>query len=385
MTESIIFNLPEEVRPEHIEKYVVPMRDDGSIHLDKIRFRAFENAESQIPQWTLRSSPWDNPPWSGNLGEDCISVWSETLNLFMAYTGDSPDPYLITSPDGITWTGNSENFGFNDWSGYFGQIGLDNLTPLAIIPNQNSIWTSPDSFGWTQVTIPGTGTGGFSPRCSAYSPSLGLWAIGQHRLGGSEYAIVTSTDGTTFTNQTTPWDAPIGFSGNQIYVAQICWSEDLDLFVAVGANDNDSTSVLVSADAVTWTSHSSPSDMLRNATDVMWMPTLGKFIATCFGFGSGTIAASSDGTTWTALTDPFGEDGCCAIEAGGKLYVGGLNSSSTLGVFVSSDGGSTFVDTICPLNSVASLAYSPSLNMLVAFGQFPSADDTGPQIATMFL
>lgn len=47
MADNILFNIPEEVRPEHIEKYVVPVRSDGSLHLDHIRFRAFQGAETE--------------------------------------------------------------------------------------------------------------------------------------------------------------------------------------------------------------------------------------------------------------------------------------------------------------------------------------------------
>lgn len=40
--ETTIFTLPEEVRPEYTETYVVPLEDDGSIHLENIHFRAFQ-------------------------------------------------------------------------------------------------------------------------------------------------------------------------------------------------------------------------------------------------------------------------------------------------------------------------------------------------------
>lgn len=48
MAESIIYNLPEEVRPEHIEKYIVPVNDDGSLHLDGIHFRANSGSEGVL-------------------------------------------------------------------------------------------------------------------------------------------------------------------------------------------------------------------------------------------------------------------------------------------------------------------------------------------------
>jgi hypothetical protein len=39
---TVIFTLPEEVRPEYIETYIIALEDDGSIHLEGIHFRAFE-------------------------------------------------------------------------------------------------------------------------------------------------------------------------------------------------------------------------------------------------------------------------------------------------------------------------------------------------------
>jgi hypothetical protein len=79
MTESIIFNLPEEVRPEHIEKYVVPMRDDGSLHLDKIRFRAFQAKEEISPTkfalgWGAAYKVGSTIPAGGRVRVDYSSV-----------------------------------------------------------------------------------------------------------------------------------------------------------------------------------------------------------------------------------------------------------------------------------------------------------------------
>lgn len=53
MAESIIYTLPEEVRPEHIERYVVPLHDDGSLHLDNIHFRAHQGEETILPNGYL--------------------------------------------------------------------------------------------------------------------------------------------------------------------------------------------------------------------------------------------------------------------------------------------------------------------------------------------
>lgn len=48
MTDNIIYNLPEEVRPEYIQLYATPVRDDGSVYLDSIRFRAHQGEEVQL-------------------------------------------------------------------------------------------------------------------------------------------------------------------------------------------------------------------------------------------------------------------------------------------------------------------------------------------------
>lgn len=40
--DTVIFTLPEEVRPEYTETFIIAKENDESIHLENIRFRAFE-------------------------------------------------------------------------------------------------------------------------------------------------------------------------------------------------------------------------------------------------------------------------------------------------------------------------------------------------------
>jgi hypothetical protein len=70
MTESIIFVLPEEVRPELTEKFVVPVNADGSLHLDIIRFRAYEGLPPDPAYLAIYGDRYNGLPGLFNIFSD---------------------------------------------------------------------------------------------------------------------------------------------------------------------------------------------------------------------------------------------------------------------------------------------------------------------------
>ena len=107
-----------------------------------------------------------------------------------------------------------------------------------------------------------------------YSPELDLFVA----IGNS--VCMTSQNGAAWTSQTIP-------SGT--YNA-VVWSSDLSLFVAVGTNV-----CATSPDGVAWTTRTIP---LGTYTAITWSDTLNLFVAV-----SDRIVTSSNGITWNAVND----------------------------------------------------------------------------------
>jgi hypothetical protein len=118
-----------------------------------------------------------------------------------------------------------------------------------------------------------------------WSPELGLFAA-------VSTSIMTSTNGTTWTNRTAP-------SAN--VWRGICWSPELGLFAAV-SETGGTDRIMTSPNGVTWTARTSPNAGLW---DVCWSPELGLFCAVSDSETNGRRAVTSpDGVTWTTqLTD----------------------------------------------------------------------------------
>lgn len=45
---TVIWNLPEEVRPEYEEAYVCPLDEDGNVDLSALRFRAYQEGDMEV-------------------------------------------------------------------------------------------------------------------------------------------------------------------------------------------------------------------------------------------------------------------------------------------------------------------------------------------------
>ena len=99
---------------------------------------------------------------------------------------------------------------------------------------------------------------------------------------GSKTYIVTSTDGITWTKQTSPFSNEL----RAIVYAN-------GMFVAVGASGN----IVTSTDGITWTKQTSP------VSEYFYTITYGKGMFIVAG-SSGTIVTSTDGITWTKQTSP---------------------------------------------------------------------------------
>ena len=238
--------------------------------------------------WTSATTvPTNLLVWSG-------ITWSPALGLFCA-VGFNPSysSKAMTSPDGLTWTiRNVPNN--NRWVRVVWSAELSLFCAVSYL-NQGGggtttgVMTSPDGITWTGRTT----TAAWYLERIAWSPSLGLFCAVSSLIGNY---IVTSPDGITWTSRTVP-------SGT-VNINGIAWSAPLGLFCIVGASGYVGTS----PDGITWTTGSSGNSWLWK--DICWSNSMSKFIAvgqsTPPGVGVIFYSAmySTDGITWVNTVTP---------------------------------------------------------------------------------
>jgi hypothetical protein len=206
-------------------------------------------------------------------------AWSGTQ--FVAVGGaDGTDAYIITSPDGVTWTEqiNPKNTALYAvaWSGtQFVAVGFSDGADAYIV-------TSPDGITWTERSNPGIILYGI-----AWS---GTQFVAVGFADGTDACIITSSDGITWTERSNP---------KSITLRAVTWGSSQ--FVAVGSADGTDAYIITSPDGVTWTEQNNPKNI--TLTGVAWNGTY--FVAV--GSTDGTdayIITSPDGVTWTEQNNP---------------------------------------------------------------------------------
>lgn len=207
-----------------------------------------------------------------------VIIWSQRLGLFVVL-GASNTGY--TSPDGEVWTSCTVNT-----SGAL-LYGLVDAEALGLLVASGNGWvvTSPDGITWTAQI-----SGSFAPSVSrqglAWSPSLGLLVA----VGVGSPRVATSIDGISWTNRTAlsrPWAPVIWVDELELFVAcasgfmmrssdgitwtdfavpagswrSMAWSPKLGLLMVVAASTAPGIMV-TSVDAINWNSHAIPSGSL---------------------------------------------------------------------------------------------------------------------------
>jgi len=229
-------------------------------------------------------------------------------NGLFVYGAD--DGIIETSPDGITWTPRTSNFGTSN----INAVGFGDGLFVAGGTFSNTLITSPDGITWT------TRTSGTSSQVIEVN-----FTNGDYFAMGDNGMLITSPNGITWTSI----DASFGSTqtdglafGNGIYVFvgrsnlghNISTSTDLtnwttrsvlsntdllnvqfadNLFVATG----DGGLIGTSTDGINWTSHTNP--LTTNIKGLTYSDDLGLW----FAVGqTGEVATSTDAITWTLLT-----------------------------------------------------------------------------------
>lgn len=261
--------------------------------------------------WTLRSTGLSNA-WTS-------VTWAPELGLYVSVArAESGNSQVMTSPDGINWTGRAsataEHWYSVTWSPELGLLVAVSGITTAAFP---TAMTSPDGVNWTTRNIP------FRSSCFSvtWSAELGIFVAA---CSGNTVSFMTSTNGINWVG------SPAALDGWR----SVVWSADLGLFVSVGVNGSGGK-VVSSPDGTTWTNRTS--DPGKTWEAVTWSPERGLFV----GVGSSAdfaVLYSSNGIDWwTEAAQPGGwRSVCWSPDAG--LFVAVSTSSAVAPHVMTSPG-----------------------------------------------
>lgn len=188
-----------------------------------------------------------------------------------------------------------------------------------------------------------------------WSPDLQLFVAVAGVSTGTTNRAMTSSNGITWTTRTTP---------NLPYTCVI-WASELNIFVATANPGTANTSnIVISSNGTTWTDQTTPNS---DYTAVCWSPELSLLVAVANGGSASRVSTSPNGTDWTART-PATANGwqsvCWSAELG--LFVAVSNTGTGDRIMTSTNGTSWTSRTSPADNDWESVCWSPDLGLFVA-------------------
>jgi hypothetical protein len=153
--------------------------------------------------------------------------------------------------------------------------------------------------------------------------AVGLMPFGSPTVLGG---IFTSPDGITWTARTHP-------KGSDLY--SITWSKDDRIFIAFGNSDGVDAYIITSPDGINWTERSNPKNAhLQGAAD--WNGSIVVAVGALESGGDTYMITSSDGINWVERATGITQ-GLFGIAWNGKVFVAvGANNGSTQPVIIRS-------------------------------------------------
>jgi hypothetical protein len=300
---------------------------------------SYASAEACVDTWTGRSIPSGYEYWES-------VCWSPELSIFVAvaYGGTR----VMTSEDGITWTGRSA-------SGSLKSVCWSPELSIFVAVGEDEVLTSPDGITWTYHSIPSGGYNNNYWQSVCWSPELSIF-VAVAEIGMN--VTMTSPDGITWTYRSAPQD---------MKWCSVCWSPELSIFVAAGLNTNYYIPVIMtSPDGITWTTRTVPGSLSNELRSVCWSPELSIFVAVADG-GTYSVITSPDGITWTARS---------ALAGSYENYWISVCWSPELSIFVvvafngtrvmTSPDGITWTGRSASSSHWNSVCWSPELSIFVA-------------------
>ena len=204
-----------------------------------------------------------------------------------------------------------------------------------------------NSTGWQSTTV-SPASNNWTSVC--WSSDLNLFVAVSNT--GYKNRVITSFDGTIWTIQESP---------NNNWTS-ICYSPELNLFVAV-ANSGTGNRVMTSNDSLTWISRTSAAD--NNWTSVCWASHLSLFVAVSNSGTGNRIMTSSDGINWAINNSPADNNWNSIIYIPELQLLVSVASSGTKRLMYSRDGTNWTLVTLSLNNSWTSVCWSSEYGILV--------------------
>lgn len=232
--------------------------------------------------WTAQAAP------DGTWNDVCYGA-----GQFVA-VGASGTNRVMTSPDGIVWTGRdaAAAYVWNSvvWNGKIYVAVCDHSS------GYNKVMTSTDGIVWALQSAPAN-TNDWG--CVIWSNAAGLFVAVARNSVVPNSLVMTSPDGLAWTTRTT--------SGNTKIAAVEC--SPTGLFVAIPAPGDATGKMLTSSDGLAWSS--APSSLLpagKGYSDIAWGN--GTFVAVAADvIDPPQIVTSMDGSAWTTRDDGTSDSG----------------------------------------------------------------------------
>ena len=280
---------------------------------------------------------------------------TETLNGNRALlsVGRPQIEYVFTNP----WS--LRTIGANQWNSVCWSPKLGLFCAVASTGVANRVATSPDGLVWTARSTSGLDQ---SWNSVCWSPELGIFCA---VASSGAVRIMTSSDGVTWTGQTTPeanaWNS-------------VCWSPELYLFCAVASSGTNR--VMVSSNGTSWTAY--PASSAVSWTSVVW--SYENRILLAVASDSATIMYSASGTIWTSGTGvAVGATSVCWSSYQGLFCVVGTGSVGNY-VATSPDGLTWTARTPATTRNWRSVIWVPEMKTFLA----TNSDATGNSVMYSF-
>lgn len=263
--------------------------------------------------------------WTGSYALDGAgNTWSA------AYGEVDGTGYYVTvsqtAGEGAHYSTDGENWTNSNWATSIGARGIafdSSRERFVVVGHYTSSYVQYSDNGGVTWNNGGTVTGSPSLQDIDYNPNSDrLVAVAYYTA--KKFSYWSDDGGAT-------WSAS---SDTSVNMRGVCYSSDLDLWVAVGAN---SAAYWSDDDGETWTAGTGE-PAAKTFYSVCWSPTLGLFVA-CGSAISGTnnVMYSSDGKAWTDGSITNGTY-YRAADCNGRIVVCGVAAVAY------SDDGQTFTD-----------------------------------------
>ncbi len=270
------------------------------------------------------------------------------------------------SNSALKWTTQATTAGNGNWQSvtYSPELGrfvaVANFSSFPTATNRRIMWSN-DGKNWVlaspvvgSITRPVFTSVTWSPSLNLFVTVMCTDSVAATCASGAGNTIVTSPDGDTWTQRTSP-DATSTWRS-------ITWGAGK--FVAVA--DLGTNQVMASTDGINWTTASaSEASAWRSVT---YSPSLGLFVAVATS-GTNRVMTSPDGITWTSRTAAEANSWTSVTWAAEKNLFVAVSTDGTNRVMTSPDGITWTPHAASAANTWRSVTWSAELDRFVAVAE----------------